>query len=173
MAGTFVSGYGTGEDIVNYGVDWTCSEGITVVAARAGKVTRAGWYGGYGYCVDIQHEDGSLTRYANNSRLTVSVGEQVSQGQQIALSGSTGDVTSPRLHFEIWIDGTRLILLIMLIRTRIKRTKGVDIFHTFLNHNKMRIRQIDIMIWCDIIIRILKYLNICLNIFKDNDRVIP
>lgn len=43
----------------------------------------------------------------------------------------------------------------------------------FLNHNKMRIRQIDIMIWCDIIIRILKYLNICLNIFKDNDRVIP
>ena len=54
VAGTFVSGYGTGEDIVNYGVDWTCSEGITVVAARAGKVTRAGWYGGYGYCVDIQ-----------------------------------------------------------------------------------------------------------------------
>ena len=108
VAGTFVSGYGTGEDTVNYGVDWTCSEGITVVAARAGKVTRAGWYGGYGYCVDIQHEDGSLTRYANNSRLTVSVGEQVSQGQQIALSGSTGDVTSPRLHFEIWIDGTRV-----------------------------------------------------------------
>lgn len=108
VAGTFVSGYGTGEDTVNYGVDWMCSEGITVVAARAGKVTRAGWYGGYGYCVDIQHEDGSLTRYANNSRLTVSVGEQVSQGQQIALSGSTGDVTSPRLHFEIWIDGTRV-----------------------------------------------------------------
>ena len=45
VAGTFVSGYGTGEDTVNYGVDWTCSEGITVVAARAGKVTRAGWYG--------------------------------------------------------------------------------------------------------------------------------
>ncbi len=61
----------------------------------------------------------------------------------------------------------------MLIRTRIKRTKGVDISIPFLNHNKMRIRQIDIMIWCDIIIRILKYLNICLNIFKDNDRVIP
>ena len=72
------------------------------------KLQELGWYGGYGYCVDIQHEDGSLTRYANNSRLTVSVGEQVSQGQQIALSGSTGDVTSPRLHFEIWIDGTRV-----------------------------------------------------------------
>ena len=80
----------------------------SVKAARDGVVTRAGWYSGYGYCVDIQHEDGSITRYGHNSQITVNEGQQVKQGEQVALSGSTGDSTTPHVHFEIWIDGRRV-----------------------------------------------------------------
>ena len=106
--GTFSSGYGLRDGEMHYGVDWSCSIGTSVKAARDGVVTRAGWYSGYGYCVDIQHEDGSITRYGHNSQITVNEGQQVKQGEQVALSGSTGDSTTPHVHFEIWIDGRRV-----------------------------------------------------------------
>ncbi len=106
--GTFSSGYGMREGIMHYGVDWSCSTGMTVKASRDGVVTRAGWYSDYGYCVDIQHEDGSMTRYGHNSEVSVKVGQHVKQGEQIALSGNTGNSSGPHVHFEIWIDGRRV-----------------------------------------------------------------
>jgi murein DD-endopeptidase MepM/ murein hydrolase activator NlpD len=67
-----------------------------------GVVVSAGWNsGGYGNLVDIRHADGSMTRYAHNSRLLVSAGQEVRQGQQIAEMGSTGFSTGPHLHFEV------------------------------------------------------------------------
>lgn len=106
--GTFSSGYGSRWGTTHYGVDWSCNQGTLVKASRDGVVTRAGWYSAYGYCVDIQHEDGSMTRYGHNSKVTVTVGQQVKQGEEIALSGNTGDSTGPHVHFEIWIDGRRV-----------------------------------------------------------------
>lgn len=90
----------------HYGVDWACPTGTTVYASSGGTVTRAGWSSSYGYCVYIQHPDGLETRYAHNSKLLVSVGQSVSQGQAIAYSGNTGDSFGAHLHFEIRVNGT-------------------------------------------------------------------
>ena len=88
--------------------DGSCNQGTSVKASRDGVVTRARRYSAYGDCVDIQHEDGSMTRYGHNSKVTVTAGQQVKQGEEIALSGNTGDSTGPHVHFEIWIDGRRV-----------------------------------------------------------------
>lgn len=107
--GTFTSGFGyrTFRGGGNhYGVDWATPTGTTIYASSGGTVTRAGWSSSYGYCVYIKHPDGLETRYAHNSRLLVSVGQTVNQGQAIAYSGNTGDSSGPHLHFEIRVNGT-------------------------------------------------------------------
>lgn len=88
------------------GVDWGVVTGTKVMAAADGKVVRAGWYSSYGICVDIQHKDGSMTRYAHLSATKVNVGDTVTSYQVIGLSGNTGYSTGPHLHFAIYINGT-------------------------------------------------------------------
>ena len=88
------------------GVDFAIPVGSTVMASSGGTVAQAGWSGGYGYMVLITHPDGSQTRYAHLSKVLVSAGQSVSQGQKIALSGNTGISTGPHLHFEIILNGT-------------------------------------------------------------------
>jgi murein DD-endopeptidase MepM/ murein hydrolase activator NlpD len=105
--GTFTSGYGPRWGRMHRGIDIAGPVGTPIVAAASGVVVRSGWNsGGYGNLVDIRHADGSLTRYAHNSRLLVREGQQVNQGQQIAAMGSTGFSTGPHLHFEIHLPGT-------------------------------------------------------------------
>jgi murein DD-endopeptidase MepM/ murein hydrolase activator NlpD len=87
------------------GTDVKADVGTTVRASRAGQVVSAGWIGGYGNCVIIDHGDGVQTRYGHLSQVLVSVGQYVEQGEQIALSGNTGRSTGPHLHFEIRING--------------------------------------------------------------------
>lgn len=88
------------------GVDWAIPTGSTVVASSGGVVTKAGWGGGYGYVVYISHPGGIETRYAHCSKVLVSAGQTVKQGQRIALTGNTGVSTGPHLHFELRIGGT-------------------------------------------------------------------
>jgi murein DD-endopeptidase MepM/ murein hydrolase activator NlpD len=88
------SGYHTG-------VDFAASSGTSVKSVGPGTVVSAGWGGAYGNEVVIQHADGSYSQYAHLSSLAVSSGESVSGGQQIGLSGSTGNSSGPHLHFEI------------------------------------------------------------------------
>ena len=76
------------------------------MASCGGVVTKAGWGSGYGYVVYIQHPDGKETRYGHLSKVLVSSGQKVSQGQKIALSGNTGVSTGPHVHFEIRIGGS-------------------------------------------------------------------
>ncbi|MFJ9041954.1 peptidoglycan DD-metalloendopeptidase family protein [Streptomyces sp. NPDC102406] len=88
------SGYHTGTDFV-------VPTGTAVKAVGAGTVVSAGWDGAYGNEVVIKHTDGRYSQYAHLSSLGVSAGQSVTAGQQIGLSGATGNVTGPHLHFEI------------------------------------------------------------------------
>jgi len=100
--GVFTSGYGWRWGRMHKGIDVANNVGTPIVAAQSGRVTFAGWHdGGYGYLVEITHEDGSMSRYAHNSALMVREGDLVQQGQQISQMGSTGRSTGPHLHFEI------------------------------------------------------------------------
>lgn len=91
------------------GVDIAGKLGIPNYAAKAGQIIKSqcGWNGGYGCYIIIDHGNGVQTLYAHNSRLLVSVGEYVNQGQAIALLGSTGRSTGPHVHFEIRVNGKR------------------------------------------------------------------
>lgn len=88
---------------VHRGVDLSRPSGTTIRAARAGTVTRAGWWRqGYGISVAIQHSPSSWTFYGHSSASLVRVGQRVTAGQAIARVGSTGASTGPHLHFEMW-----------------------------------------------------------------------
>ncbi|MBT2413685.1 M23 family metallopeptidase [Streptomyces sp. ISL-12] len=82
------------------GIDFHAASGTTVHAVGAGTVVEAGWGGAYGYQVVIKMHDGTYTQYGHLSSIGVSVGQTVTAGRQIALSGATGNVTGPHLHFE-------------------------------------------------------------------------
>lgn len=97
-----------GASTYHKGIDWATPTGTPVYASCGGTVTRAGWGSGYGYVVYIDHEDGRQTRYGHLSKVLVSVGDTVKQGERIALSGNTGVSTGPHLHFEILINGTQV-----------------------------------------------------------------
>ena len=90
------------------GIDWATPTGTAVHASCGGTVARAGWGSGYGYVVYINHPDGRQTRDGHLSKVLVSAGQTVSQGQKIALSGNTGVSTGPHLHFEILINGSQV-----------------------------------------------------------------
>lgn len=90
------------------GVDWGAPTGTPIYASDAGRVVTAGWHGGYGRTVIIDHGSGRRTLYAHASTIDVFVGQNVAQGQLIARVGSTGWSTGPHLHFEIILNGTRV-----------------------------------------------------------------
>ncbi len=99
------SNFGARWGRTHYGVDLACDVGSNVMAADGGTVIFAGYSGSYGYVVMIDHQNGMETRYAHNSRLLVSKGDKVYQGQHIAESGNTGRSTGPHLHFEVRVGG--------------------------------------------------------------------
>ncbi|WP_129305549.1 LysM peptidoglycan-binding domain-containing M23 family metallopeptidase [Streptomyces sp. L2] len=88
------SGYHTG-------VDFVVPTGTSVKSVAAGTVVSAGWGGAYGNQVVVKLNDGHYAQYAHLSQLSVSAGQSVTEGQQLGLSGATGNVTGPHLHFEI------------------------------------------------------------------------
>ncbi|MGC2872423.1 murein hydrolase activator EnvC family protein [Ihubacter sp. rT4E-8] len=96
-----VTGVYTGHTGIDIGVGMNSP----VYAAADGRVIVAGSYGGYGYAVVIDHGSGISTLYGHNSSVNVSVGQNVSRGQVIASSGSTGVSTGPHLHFEVRVNG--------------------------------------------------------------------
>lgn len=88
------------------GIDIAGSSGTTIMAADDGNVSSAGYQGGYGNFVIINHGNGLVTRYAHCSSLLVTPGQHVSRGEAIATRGSTGHSTGPHLHFEVLQNGS-------------------------------------------------------------------
>src|SRR5262249_19705907 len=87
------------------GVDMRANSGEPVHATAAGKVTSAGWSGGYGRMVEVDHGNGLSTRYGHLSAIEVSEGQMVRVGQVVGRVGSTGRSTGPHLHYETRVDG--------------------------------------------------------------------
>ena len=83
------------------GLDIDGERGDDVIAPAMGTVTEAGWKGGYGQMIEIDHGNGLFTRYGHLSKIDVEVGQPITRGQQIGLIGSTGRSTGPHLHFEL------------------------------------------------------------------------
>ncbi|SEB90525.1 LysM domain-containing protein [Streptomyces sp. 2131.1] len=83
------------------GIDFPVATGTSVKAITSGTVVTAGWGGAYGNQVVIKHADGHYSQYGHMSSLSVSAGQTVTAGQQVGLSGATGNATGPHLHFEV------------------------------------------------------------------------
>jgi murein DD-endopeptidase MepM/ murein hydrolase activator NlpD len=107
----FSSGFGIrsdpflGRPAMHTGLDFRASTGDPVRATAYGKVIAAGWQGGYGKMVEIDHGNTLSTRYGHLSEINVKVGDIVRIGQVIGAVGSTGRSTGPHLHYETRIDG--------------------------------------------------------------------
>ena len=107
----FTSGFGVrsdpflGRPAMHTGLDFRAAMGDPVRATANGKVVSAGWAGGYGRMVEVDHGNGLSTRYGHLSEISVKVGDPIKIGQVIGEVGSTGRSTGPHLHYETRIDG--------------------------------------------------------------------
>jgi murein DD-endopeptidase MepM/ murein hydrolase activator NlpD len=112
--GAVVSGFGMRWGRLHEGIDITAPTGTPIWAAAAGTVIHAGWLGGYGNLVVIDHGNGLATAYAHASVIVVAVGQEVAQGETVALVGSTGNSSGPHLHFEVRVNGIAVDPLLYL-----------------------------------------------------------
>lgn len=100
------SNYGMRHGKMHTGIDFAAPAGTHIYAWKDGKVIKASWGGSYGNFIIIQHNDGTVSRYAHCSGYNCSVDQQVSKGQIIGYVGTTGNSTGNHLHFEIQINGS-------------------------------------------------------------------
>ncbi len=109
-SGTITSNFGYrsgGVGSTNHkGLDIATAHGSNILAADGGEVIYADWMSGYGYLVQVQHDNGDVTYYAHCSQLLVSVGQRVYQGELIAYVGNTGVSSGSHLHFEVRVGDT-------------------------------------------------------------------
>ena len=108
VSGTITSRFGVGSRIrrsSHTGLDIATSTGTPIAAAASGTVTFSGYKGSYGNMIVISHGNGVQTYYGHCSKLYVSAGAQVSQGEIIGAVGSTGNSTGPHLHLEVRVNG--------------------------------------------------------------------
>jgi murein DD-endopeptidase MepM/ murein hydrolase activator NlpD len=106
VSGPVTSGFGWRWGRMHEGIDIAVPTGTPVAAAASGTVIVAGWMGGYGNLVVIDHGGGVATAYGHNSGFAVGYGQPVSQGQIVAYAGSTGNSTGPHVHFEVRVNGS-------------------------------------------------------------------
>ena len=99
------SEYGPRWGTTHTGIDLAAPAGTHIYSWRSGTVTFAGWSGGYGNFIIVDHGDGFVTRYAHCSKIAVTKGQTVSQGQVIGYVGTTGNSTGNHLHFEVKVNG--------------------------------------------------------------------
>ena len=105
VSGPITSGFGMRWGRMHEGIDIAGSSGTPIAAAAAGTVILAGWSGGYGNLVVVDHGGGISTAYAHNSSIAVTVGQTVGQGTVLAGMGTTGHSTGVHCHFEVRVNG--------------------------------------------------------------------
>ena len=103
--GVLTSSFGWRWGRMHEGIDIAVGNGTPVVASASGTVIVAGWMGGYGNLVVVDHGNGIATAYGHNTSVAVAPGQSVAQGQLIAYSGNTGNSTGPHVHFEVRVNG--------------------------------------------------------------------
>ncbi|MEO3923497.1 M23 family metallopeptidase [Micromonosporaceae bacterium B7E4] len=118
---SFTSPYGMKWNKLHAGIDLAAPEGTPYNAVHGGTVTKAGWFGGYGYCVIVQHPDGTESIYGHSSQLLVSEGQEVKAGDQLGMVGNTGHSYGSHLHLELHVNGKPTDPIPYL------RDRGVDI----------------------------------------------
>ncbi|MFU8851652.1 M23 family metallopeptidase [Micromonospora sp. SL1-18] len=101
----FNTAYGMRWGKLHTGIDLVAPEGTPYLAIHDGTVTKAGWFGGYGYAVIVQHPDGSEAIYGHSSEINVQEGQQVKAGDQLGLVGNTGHSYGSQLHLEVHVNG--------------------------------------------------------------------
>jgi len=97
-----------GRPAMHAGMDFRAPAGSVIRAAGAGTVVKAGWNGGYGRMVEIDHGDGLTTRYAHMSQISVKVGDRLSRGDIVGKVGTSGRSTGPHLHYEVRRNNTAI-----------------------------------------------------------------
>ncbi len=97
-----------GKPAMHTGIDFRAPSGYPARATADGTVVSAGYNGGYGNMVEIDHGNGITTRYGHLSKIDVQVGQVVSKGTVVGHTGSTGRSTGPHLHYEIRVDGSAI-----------------------------------------------------------------
>lgn len=107
--GIFTSNFGYRWGVLHAGIDLANAIGTPILAVSDGVVIEAGPASGYGMLVKLRHADGTVTLYGHINTATVSVGERVMAGDQIATMGNRGNSTGPHLHFEVLQGGTERI----------------------------------------------------------------
>ncbi|MBG0563255.1 M23 family metallopeptidase [Actinoplanes aureus] len=117
----FTSPYGVRFGKLHAGIDLAAPDGTPYKAIHGGKVTKAGYNGGYGYSITVQQDDGTEIIYAHSRRLLVKTGDVVKAGQVIGEVGNTGYSYGTHLHLEIHEDGTPVDPIVFL------KAQGVDI----------------------------------------------
>ena len=105
VSGPVTSGFGMRWGRMHEGIDIAVASGTPVRSAAAGTVIYAGWLGGYGNLVVVDHGNGLSTAYAHNSSFASSMGQSVAAGQVVAYSGNTGNSSGPHVHFEVRVSG--------------------------------------------------------------------
>lgn len=106
VSGPVTSGFGPRWGRMHEGIDIAVPTGTPVGASAPGTVIYAGWLGGYGNLVVVDHGNGLSTAYAHNSSLLLGVGASVGTGTTVALSGNTGNSSGPHVHFEVRVGGS-------------------------------------------------------------------
>jgi murein DD-endopeptidase MepM/ murein hydrolase activator NlpD len=130
---------------MHQGVDLAAAAGTPIVAAANGRVTSAGWRGGYGRAVSIAHGEGIQTTYGHMSRIAAYPGETVRRGQIIGYVGSSGLSTGPHLHFQVTRNGRAVNPLSVKMGSGPDRLEGAKLaqFHSELRQLLLVPEQVD------------------------------
>ncbi|MEU8896284.1 M23 family metallopeptidase [Nocardia sp. NPDC048505] len=117
-AGNFTSGYGARWGVQHLGIDVAGPIGTPIYAVADGTVIEAGPAAGFGMWVRLLHDDGTVTIYGHIDTATVSQGQRVMAGDQIATMGNRGFSTGPHCHFEVWLNGVDKVDPVPWLATR-------------------------------------------------------